>query len=435
MDIPRLKGLDDIRGLGILAVVFLHSATFHYEGITAIDMDDPPVTITIIGFLLMWAGLFAILSGAAYAYTTVRRLGATSHTPGDRSAFTAATSTAQWITCLRSYLIAGGVALALHYIYFIVLAPKLLDLEHGAHQYALLPGLIAAWGVPGRPWLPPFYGERLFYSTTLSMIGWNLILTGPLLALLARRGQLGRGRRDVLLTGGLGALIMLVSLARIPLYPLAERAIEQNRVPAAVFYGFLVNKNNPILPYLAFGLFGTSLGLALAGTRRPRRVLIGFSLLGAVWLAAGLIGLFTLPSTMLEREIDLFWYFLMFLQLGLFLLLVVVVLAVDDLGRIPWLDRLLRPVRRLGTVSLSIFMLETIVSQVLVRAGDALFGEWRLQIGPCLAFGAFNVLLWAGLIALWARTGFRYSLEWLTVQLYRRLGRPSDKAAAQTRAA
>ena len=41
----RLAALDVIRGIGILAVVFLHSATFHYQGITDLDWDNPPLRL------------------------------------------------------------------------------------------------------------------------------------------------------------------------------------------------------------------------------------------------------------------------------------------------------------------------------------------------------------------------------------------------------
>jgi hypothetical protein len=78
----RLGSLDLIRGVGIIAVVFLHSATFHYESITEIDFDNPPLVITVIGFLLMWAGLFALVSSVAYTYSSVTRLKNGEGTPG-----------------------------------------------------------------------------------------------------------------------------------------------------------------------------------------------------------------------------------------------------------------------------------------------------------------------------------------------------------------
>jgi hypothetical protein len=407
----RLAGLDVIRGTGIIAVVFLHSATFHFQGITAIDWSAPPLLIQVIGFLLMWAGLFAIVSGVAYAYSAATRI-----ENGEMRSQ----------QLLRSFWVAGGFLLTVHYVYFVALAPKLLDVAGGHHLYSLVPGWIAS----GR--FPPLYAERVFYSTTLSMIAWNLLLIGPLLYALASDGGLAKMKRNGAVLGGLGTAIMLLSLARIPLYPWAVQAIGHGDAIAAILGGFLVGKNNPILPYLGFGLFGTWFGLALAYSPTPRRVLGSFSLMGVLWLAAGILGLFVLPATMLEREVDLYWYFLMLFQLGLFLLLAAAALSAVDFWRTKprILVHALQPIRRLGMASLSIFMLETVLSQTLVKLADALFPAWSLHIGPCLAFGALNALLWAGIIAVWSRFGFRYSMEWLTVRVYALLKRPSNKVAA-----
>ncbi|MBN1933845.1 MAG: hypothetical protein JW934_04220 [Anaerolineae bacterium] len=403
----RLAGLDLVRGVGILCVVFLHSATFHYAAISEVNFDDPPLVITVIGFLLMWAGLFAILSSAAYAYSSAVRVGQGNLSP---------------VQIAASYAKAGLLMLVLHYVYFLALAPKLLDVEGGNHQFSLLPGLIAT----GR--FPPFYSDRVFYSTALSMTAWNLLLIGPLVGWLLKRGRGARHAAPLL--GGLGTLVVVLSLIRLPMYPVAAKSIEDGRWLAALIFGFLFNKNNPVLPYLGFGLFGSALGLALAGTERPRRALGWFALLGALWLAAGIVGLALLPDTMLEREVDLFWYFIVLFQLGLFLLLVVLALYLFDYGPDKLcgvLNNALKPARRVGAVSLSIFMLETVFSQIGVRIADALLPGWSLSINACLLFGAINALLWVGIVWVWSRAGFRYGMEWLSVRAYKWLRRPSDK--------
>jgi surface polysaccharide O-acyltransferase-like enzyme len=407
----RLAGLDVIRGVGILAVVFLHSATFYYQGITTIDWDDPPLLIQVIGFLLMWAGLFAVVSSAAYAYSMAKRI---------------ANGEMRVQQLVWNWVVAGGFLLVLHYVYFVALAPKLLDVVGGAHMYSLIPGWIAT----GK--FPPVYPERMFYSTALSMVAWNLLLIGPLLWALIRRRGLPQMKRNGAILGGLGTALILLSLARIPLYPLSVDAIDQGTVISAIGWGFLVGKNNPILPYVGFGLFGTWFGLALAQSQTPRRVLSFFSLVGMLWLIAGIVGLFLLPTTMLEREIDLYWYLITLFLLGLSLLLVSAASFVFDFGAktTSVLRRALVPVRRLGKVSLSIFCLETVLSQILVVVADVLFGGWRRQMSLCLAFGAFCVLLWMGLVALWAQFGFLYSMEWLTVQVHALFKRPSAKMAA-----
>ena len=52
---------------------------------------------------------------------------------------------------------------------------------------------------------------------------------------------------------------------------------------------------------------------------------------------------------------------------------------------------------------------------------------WNQTINGCLLFGAMNVLLWSIILFFWRKAGFRYSLEYFWVKLFRRLGKQSTK--------
>lgn len=404
----RLRAFDLLRGVGITVMVLMHTATFHYAGITRIDFDDPPLVILLIGFLLTWAGMFAVISAAAYAFAAGRRWQAGAITRAG---------------LLRGFAIAAGYLLAWHFAYFVVLGPKLLDVEDGNHLMALLPGLIAtgAW-----PTLAP---ERWFYATALSMIGWNALFVGVALWLgLSRTRDLQRVAPWLAVAG---ALVMAASWWRIDLYPRAVAAMEAADPLPALFWGFLVNKNNPLLPYLAFGLLGAWLGLRLL-RGVTARTLWPVAAVGALALAAGIGGLMSLPDTLLEREVDPFWYYLTVVQLGLFLLLATAALALWDRRRTATADAPagsdpLRPLRRIGTMSLTVFLLETPVSEVAARLLSGAAPGWNEGITACLAFGAVNAAAWVALANLWARVDYRYSVEWATVRLYRLVGRPTAK--------
>ncbi len=407
----RLRAFDLLRGVGITVMVLMHTATFHYAGITRIDFDDPPLVILMIGFLLTWAGMFAVISAAAYAFAAGRRIEAGTITRAG---------------LLRGFAIAAGYLLAWHFVYFVVLGPKLLDVEGGNHLMALLPGLIATGAWPN---LAP---ERWFYATALSMIGWNALFVG--VALWLGLGRTRDLRRVAPWLAVAGALVMAASWWRIDLYPRAVAAMEAADPLPALFWGFLVNKNNPLLPYLAFGLLGAWLGLRLL-RGVTARTLWPVAAVGALALAAGVGGLMSLPDTLLEREVDPFWYFLTVAQLGFFLLLAAAALALWDRRRAATSDvpadrdpaDPLRPLRRIGTVSLTVFLLETPVSEVAARALSGAAPGWNEGIVACLAFGAVNAVAWVALANLWARADYRYSVEWATVRLFRMVRRPTAK--------
>ena len=68
----RLVSLDILRGIAILAMVFLHNAAFHYGNLNMLLAQDPlPPIIMLFGFLIMWAGIFGVISGLANAFITV----------------------------------------------------------------------------------------------------------------------------------------------------------------------------------------------------------------------------------------------------------------------------------------------------------------------------------------------------------------------------
>ena len=65
------RGLDFLRGIGIFFLLVMHSAFYYFSGLWDLDLDNPPLIITVIGFLLMFAGLFAMISGAVPAWRQV----------------------------------------------------------------------------------------------------------------------------------------------------------------------------------------------------------------------------------------------------------------------------------------------------------------------------------------------------------------------------
>ena len=66
-------GLDILRGLGVFIVVWLHSAFYYFDGLYDLDLNNPPMIVTLIGLLLMFAGLFAMVSGTAHTLQLYRK--------------------------------------------------------------------------------------------------------------------------------------------------------------------------------------------------------------------------------------------------------------------------------------------------------------------------------------------------------------------------
>ncbi len=392
-------GLDVLRGLGIFVLLWMHTAFYFYDGLYDIDFDNPPAIVTIIGLLLMFAGVFAMISGTAhvvqYHAKTVQR---------DMSGR----------QLLRYNGVNGLLMLAVAWIYFLFTGPGLVNMEARDMNNSLLVDLLRNGSWRG------FTMERFLYVDSLVMIGMNLLLLAPMYLLFRRLPR--RLATTPWLIGGLGLLAL--SLIRIPLYELYLQALEDQRWGPVLALNWLVNKNNPLLPYLSFSMLGGWIGaLLLQGDTRKlfRHVLP----VGIFLFLAGAVLYVLLPDTMLQRSIDGKWFAIMTAQLGLFLLLVLLFLGVFDLWRsdrpVPF-QPLVTFFRRFGIAGLTPFFLESIVSALMFRLLKVFFPELSFGLGAALAYGLLLALIWGGLLRIWERHGYRYGLEFLLCRLLEPFG-------------
>jgi hypothetical protein len=391
-------GLDLLRGVGIFFLLWMHTAFYFFDGLYDLDLRNPPAIVTIIGLLLMFAGLFAMISGTAHVLQY--------HAKVTQSGMTAS-------RLLRYNTVNGLLMLVIAWVYFLFTGPGLVNMEARTMNNSVLVALI-------RSGTARFSLERLLYVDSLVMIGMNLLLLAPLFLLIQGRVRTDdpqkdhRDRSSLWLYAGL--LFFLLSLLRIPLYDTYLQALDQKHWGTVLLLNGLVNKNNPLLPYLSFGLLGGWVGaLLLSGNiaRLKRRVFpagVTLFLLGAVLYVF-------LPDTMLQRRIDGKWFAIMIAQLGLFLLMMLLFLRVADFRKdgnpLPF-----KPVfaffRRFGVAGLTPFFLESLLSAGLYQILRLIFPSLSFGLGGALAYGLILALLWGILLWRWERSGYRYGLEyWL----------------------
>lgn len=392
-------GLDVIRGGGIFGLLILHSAFYYYDGLWTLDLANPPPVITIIGFLLMFAGLFAIISGAVHGIGIERLL----RRPG-------------WT--LRKIAIkkvtSGLFILLTAYVYFMFTGPGLSDFENQRMDNSVL----VEWIQSGR-WAG-FSLDRILYIDSLVMIGTNILLLTLVWLVLAKVGHL-KPTIVLAMAGG----VMLLSLLRLPLYPVLLDHLESGNWGWVILLNGLVNKNNPILPFFAFGLLGSWLGLLLERDRslRPARWL------GLVLLTIGAALYILLPDTMLQRAIDLKWYSIMITQFGLFILIFMAAIRLfDQSGSHRTPNQLTLFFCRFSRAGLTAFFWESVVAAIAWRALKALFPAMRFDIAGSLLFGASLAVFWGLLLMIWERFRYAGTIESLYVRIVTRFGHASSKA-------
>jgi hypothetical protein len=403
----RHRSLELVRGAGVALMVFLHGAVYHYGGIFELDFQNPPLIVTIFGFLLMWAGLFAVLSGATHVIRISERI-----------------QEGVPIHLLRRWeLMSAAGLLLLGLLYFTLVGPSVLDFESRTRVNSLAVGLIRD-GSFSAPALP-----RWIYMNTLFMVGFCTLFAGPLFLWLARHKD-PHSKQVKLILASAAVIVFAISWLRIPLYTLFEEALAQGNYAFVLATFWLLNKHDPLLPALGFALCGTLFGLVVFTEASKRQMALPL-LLGCLLLLSSAVASFYAPDTMLDRNIDWTWYTIMLAQGGVILMGLVAVHR--------WLDRpsggsrrenlLARTLTRFSRASLTVLFGETLLAEAASSVLSVIVPVWNVSLAAAIVFGAASVAAWALILRAWEQAGFRGSIEWLWVRTMTKLHRPSTKLA------
>jgi len=426
MRVERVITLDIARGLAIIGMVFLHNGAFHFARVDE-ALKSPPPWLMAFGFLLLWAGLFGLVSGAANATTALRRL--------EREK---ARGEAPW-RYPRS-LVAGAfqtfvIVFVLHWIWTLGVGNSAVtqDPDDPTLRVTLLPGLMY-YG-----FLPRIHRESYIFASALWMIASNVLLVSLTLRWLYRRHPPRRGdglTRHLMIAAAL--VLVATPVLRAALFE-PMMALDEGggmSILAAIPLALLVNDPNPVFPFFAYGLFGAVIGAALV-RGEPRAGLyrlMGTS--GLVLMICGGAGLASAGGVVVAGREEiwgqsaLYFASLAYLLLGLFAWLLIGVLAGFDppagSARAPWRPRWLRPILRFGRLSLTVFMLEGILGMAVRIGLDATIPGWNDALSAALVFALGNVLLWHVVLMAWERAEYRGSLEWWLA----RIRKTDDRAQA-----
>lgn len=389
-------GLDVLRGLGIFMVIILHSAFYFYHDLYSVDLNNPTPIITLIGFLLMFAGLFAMISGLVYT------LQYTNHkSPNTRIK-------AMLISALSLFIIA--------YLYFIFTGPGIVQFETQSMDESILVGLINQQRFVG------ITTERLFYVDSLVMLALNIALLAVCFKFVGNYFKTTKNPTYLLI---FATIFLIISYLRIPLYPIYMNAKADNQWGLWLLLNWFVAKNNPIFPFFAFALYGSYFALLLR-LYNFKHIKLRIIPLAIIFVILGITGYILAPETMLEREIDMTWYFIMVIQIGLFFGII--------LGFLWFFDYRKKPLRikakflsRFGVAGLTPFFFESVVSAIIF-ALITLFIPLELGIPGALVFGTILALLWGVFLILWETKNYRYGIEWLHTHFVKTTGGSTKRA-------
>ena len=272
----------------------------------------------------------------------------------------------------------------------------------------------------------------LFKMGTLSMIGYSIITVSIALVLYHKYKGLdnSQGLRKLFLA--LGIIIFLTSgLTYRFLYAPVERLVNGGNMAAAIFLSPLFIGKFSVFPHLAYGFFGAFFGVAFADKdAQPKEVLR--SLL-RFWIIVISIGVVIL-AICIPLGISNTWYAALgqkLFQLGFFFSLFWLGMKFIDYqpeetreNRLKWLA----PLVTIGRLTLTIFILEGLLSVILQRLIAPVWANWNASVGNAALFGLINLAVWGVIIMIWKRYNFAGSVEWTSTWLVKTLsGQKSGK--------
>lgn len=396
----KINSFDFLRGLGVFFVLMLHTAFYFYADIYDVDMENPSLIITLIGFLLMFAGLFAMVSGASYTIQFLR------------------TDTNQQRGKLKHMAKSGLLLLLVAYLYFLITGPGIIHFETRSMDESLLVSFINQGS------FQPLTLERIFYVDSLVMLSLNILLLTGLFRLIKK--HIFNPKMSMYMLLG-ATLFMVISYIRIPLYNVYLEALDDKNYIAMLLLNFFVAKNNPILPFFAFALFGVWFALLIY--HQPKQLSKQVLPVVVIYLVIGILGYILAPETMLERAIDPTWYFIMVIQIGLFLGMMLVAYQLMD--RKTYKGNVVsRFISRFGVAGLTPFFFEQIVSALLFFIINLLVTV-EFGIPGALLYGLMLALSWGYFLVLWEEKSYRYGLEWAMTRLNPTLSSKKDKLEAK----
>jgi hypothetical protein len=395
----RIVSLDLLRGFALILILLFHSSIYNYANINKIDFSNPPVIVVLMSFMALWGGVFIIYSTVINTFKVMVRTGKEID-----------------IRSFSNPLTAGIFYICLHFILNIFLGRWNNDFVNNTPDLTVVAGSLRnlQFTFP--------HISKFFEGSSLSTIAFNLIILSFFLLLIFRKDGIHKESRNYIILWSSATLIMLLSFVRVPLFHLLPESIENKNYLAAIFFSFTLANPYPLLPYLAYGLFGIIMGMMIYFKRDKllKTVMIPTSLF---FLLFGFLGMIKFEKSISTP--DYFWYFKTNFELGLFLLMLIFTILflrhssgfLKNITIVTWFSR----------ISLTIYLLETFTSEVLRIICLLIYPFWNQTIGGCLLFGFVNIILWTIILYYWRKIKFRYSLEYFWVQFSVRTGNKSTK--------
>jgi len=387
-----------------MAVIIFHRFTHDWASTEDFFLSEQPwmdfPLLTLLMFFIAMGSIFSLISGIVTAYSTYNRI--SSGRSKMKPIVLASIFTLVWL-------------LSLGYLFWYFFATRFHI--RGEFYFGMFTGSLRM-----RKFHIPSLELMILFAGTLGIIGISGFTITILLALLFRNGGIEKMRRNKIVLGVFGAVILGIS-AFLPflLTPIMYDAFDNGNYFLAHILALLVANQFPIFPILGFAVFGAILGLQLAGEEDEKKITrcwLRFSLLIAI------IGVILLITFLFQGLFNM--NFIRFIQLGFYFFIVIILLKTIDFKseeKRESISKRATPFLRFSRVSLTIFILESALAEIFHFFLDYLIPGWSSNIYVIFIFGIFNLALWWIILIFWEKKDFKWSTEWIGRQIITKISK------------
>jgi hypothetical protein len=410
----RLIFIDFIRGIMIFYMIILHAFLYRvvhqYKPLFEDIMTTSPLIVRIIAapfiFFSLWGSFFCMLAGIVYIYRV-------------REDFNSANFQAEKYFLKRG--LSGIILIIIQYIWLTFFSPK--STEHpGPSTYSLITGSIERLEFSGL--------SALHYSTTgmIESLGWIIVALSFLGYFVYRRRKNINLKFYVYFGISFFISILISILLEIWIKDptiFYDELYSNKKIFQLIIMLKLTSNRFSFFPLITFGLSGAFIGFNISNNQKDIRMLIIlfstglFSILGYIFIylqGFDMMGAYT--SSYVPYPLHLLNFGGQCIFIGSFYLLFQKYQNTErerDIG-------IVRFLQLYNSTSLTVYFLESFTSILIFLVVQGLyFKPISEEFFVWTGFLVINALAWYGILVLWRKKDYKYSIEWLLGKLKRKL--------------
>jgi hypothetical protein len=261
---------------------------------------------------------------------------------------------------------------------------------------------------------PPRLYDIIFSQSAVVTIAYIVLILTLIEIVLFKNGNNQKKFSNLIILGLIGIALLIGSpFAVMYIRPLWVTALEQDNYGIAFFYGMLVGDIHPLLPNIGFAFIGAFFGLAFEMRIPKKPIVIYGSIFALISSVIGIIGYILFGEPAYEHTYQTSPGRSMWLLMGVMLIPILLIYYFEFEPRqdsTP--NRFTRSLQRFGLVSLTLYLLESFIVELLLFGICLIFP--LADYLPLLAiFGVAVIYLINLLLRLWEKGNYAGSAEWL----------------------